>query len=76
MPLLLLTDEASPFQGAYQPLRIALLIVGYLLVPAVVGSVVFIALQRQVEESLLDETAAKKEIDAHFKGNNKPAQGG
>jgi len=61
-PVLVLTGVSSPFAVGYPWISVPLLLLGYLLVPALVGAVVVIMVQRQIDQLLLHRAEAQRII--------------
>lgn len=61
-PVLVLTGVSSPFAVGYPYISVPLLLLGYLIVPAIVGAVVALTVQRQMDQLLLHREEAQRII--------------
>jgi hypothetical protein len=63
-PLMIVVGEESPFDVGYTWLSVPLLLAGYAGVPAIMGAVVALFIEKQMKQSLLQQDQAQKVIEA------------
>ncbi len=70
IPLMVLTGGPSPFEVGYPWLSVPLRLLGYLLVPALLGAITAFVVEGQLKELLLDREEAQQVIRGLLQDSN------